>query len=158
MAVNNLQPTYGLAYSVGYPGMVANGEKANRISRTIEDSAGIAFGKAAFRGAGDHGVTATPAAGTFMGISISDLAIQPLAGVVVGGAAADVFPQYENVPLMNEGVIWVLTGEAVNDGDAAYVTSAGALMKTSTSNTAIPAVFDTTTSGAGLARLRVRRS
>ena len=158
MAVNNLQPTYGLSYPVGYPGMVANGETYNRISRTIEDSAGIGFGKAAFRGVGDHGITATPTAGTFLGITMADLALQPLAGVVAGGAAADTFPQYASVGLINEGEIWVLTGEAVNDGDPAYVTAAGALMKTATSNTAIPAVFDTTTSGAGLARLRVRRS
>lgn len=158
MAVNNLQPTYGLAYPVGYPGMVANGETYNRISRTIEDSAGIGFGKAAFRGAGDHGVTGTPATGTFMGVTIADLALQPLAGVIAGGAVADTFPQYASVGLMNEGEIWVLTGEAVNDGDPAYVTSANVWMKTATSNTATPCSFDTSTSGAGLARLRVRRS
>lgn len=155
---NYVQSTYSLAYPVGYPGMVANGETYNRISRTIEDSAGIGFGKAAFRGVGDHGVTATPTAGTFMGITIADISLQPLAGVVAGGATPDMYPQYENAGLMNEGEIWVMTGGAVNDGDPVYVTAAGALVNVSTSNTAIPCVFDTTTAGAAMARLRVRRS
>lgn len=154
----NLQPTYTLQYGRGYPGMVANGEKSNRLSRTIEDAAGIAFGKAAFRGVGDHGVTATPAANTFMGVTIADLSVQPLQGVVTGGAAADVYPQYATVGLLNEGEIWVAAGEAVNDGDPVYVTAAGAFVKASSGNTAIPAVFDDTVTTVGaMVRLRVRR-
>jgi hypothetical protein len=70
-----IQSTYATGFAAGYAGMVANGEESNRISRTVEDSAGIAFGKAAFRGSGDHGVTATPAAGTFMGVTIADQGI-----------------------------------------------------------------------------------
>lgn len=153
-----VQPAYATGYAVGYAGMVANAETSNRISRTIEDAAGIAFGRAAFRGTGAHGCTATPASGTFLGVAMSNLATQPLAGVVVGGAAADIYPQYANVGLMNEGVIWVTVGETVAAGDAAYVTSAGAFMKTAASNTAIPATFDTPASNGGVARLRVRRS
>lgn len=154
----NLQPSYATDYQTGYPGMVANGETSNRISRSVEDVAGLAFGRAAFRGAGDHGVTGTPAANTFMGVVIADLAIQPLAGVVAGGAAADVVPRYGTAALMNEGVIWVTAGEAVADGDAAFVTPAGAYVKTATSNTAIPAVFDDTAASGARVRLRVRRS
>jgi hypothetical protein len=72
-----VQSTYKTGYDAGYPGMVANGETSNRISRTVEDSAGIAFGKAAFRGADDRGCTATPAAGKFMGITIADAGVVP---------------------------------------------------------------------------------
>lgn len=154
----NLQPTYTLARPTGYPGMVANGETSNRISRTIEDTAGVAFGKAVFRGVGDHGVTATPAANTFMGVTIADLSVQSLAGVVAGGVAADIYPRYATAGLMNEGMIWVTVSEAVLDGDPAYVTSAGNFVKTATSNTAIPAVFDDTGASGSLVRLRVRRS
>lgn len=148
-----VQSTYSTSLPAGYAGMVYNGEESNRISRTNEDAAGIAFGKAAFRGSGDHGVTATPAAGTFMGIVIAD------AGQIPGvGETADTIAQYRTVALLNEGVIWVSASVAVADGDAAYVTGAGAITNVSTSNTAIPAKFDATTSAAGLVPLRVTRS
>lgn len=149
-----VQDTYNSAPAVGYPGMVANGETSNRISRTVEDAAGIAFGKAAFRGAGDHGVTATPAAGTFMGIVMADHGL----AVIPGGPAADIVPQYREAGLLNEGNIWVTAGSNTTDGAAVYVTSAGVFTATSSGNTAIPAVFDDTVSSGAVVRLRVRRS
>lgn len=149
-----IQDTFGQSIPRGYAGMVANGETSNRISRTVEDAAGLGFGKAAFRGSGDRGVTGTPGAGTFMGIAIADHGIQP----VPGGVAADIYPRYETAALLNEGVIWVVAGEDVTDGAAAYVTAGGAFVDTATSNTAIPAVFDETVTSGSLVRLRVRRS
>lgn len=56
------QTTYGNAPAKGLPGQIANEEKCNKISRTVESAAGIAFGQPAFRGAGDHGAAA---GGTF---------------------------------------------------------------------------------------------
>lgn len=50
------QTTYGNAPAKGLPGQIANEEKCNKVSRTVESAAGIAFGQPAFRGAGDHGV------------------------------------------------------------------------------------------------------
>lgn len=50
------QTTYGNAPAKGLPGQIANEEKCNKISRTVESAAGIGFGQPAFRGAGDHGV------------------------------------------------------------------------------------------------------
>jgi hypothetical protein len=50
------QTTYSNAPAKGLPGQIANEEKCNKISRTVESSAGIGFGQPAFRGAGDHGV------------------------------------------------------------------------------------------------------
>lgn len=50
------QTTYSDAPAKGLPGQIANEEKCNKISRTVESSAGIAFGQPAFRGSGDHGV------------------------------------------------------------------------------------------------------
>lgn len=147
-----VQNSFPATPALGYPGMVANGETSNRLTRTIEDAAGIAFGKAAFRGVGDHGITATPAAGTFMGISI---ATHGLAASLTG--TADTYGQYASVPLLNEGEIWVTAGSNTTDGAAVYVTSAGVFTATSTSNTAIPAVFDDTVSSGALVRLRVAR-
>lgn len=145
-----VQSTYSTTIAVGFAGMVKNGETSNRISRTIEDAAGIAFGKAAFRGSGDHGVTLTPAAATFMGIVIAD------AGQVPGvGETADTVPQYATVGLLDEGVIYVSASVAVADGDQAYVTSAGLITNVLTSNTAIPAKFDATIGSAGIVPLRV---
>lgn len=148
-----IQSTYATDYARGFPGMIANGETSNRISRTVEDAAAIAFGKAVFRGSGDHGVTATPAAGTFMGITIADAGQVPAVGETV-----DAYPQYSTAGILNEGVIFVTVGANVADGDAAYVTAGGAITNVSTSNTAIPAVFDETVSSGGVCRLRVRRS
>ncbi|MFK4871656.1 hypothetical protein [Novosphingobium sp. ZW T3_23] len=145
-----VQDTYLTDYAQGFPGMLANGETQNRISRTIEDAAGIAFGKAAFRGAGDHGVTATPAANKFMGVTIADIGVVPgLTGT------PDVFPQYATASLLKTGVILITVGAAVAQGDQAYVTSAGAFTNVATSNTSIPARFDTTAASGGIARLRV---
>ncbi len=148
-----VQNTYADTIPVGFPGMVANGETSNRLSRTVEDSAGIAFGKAAFRGAGDNGVTATPAAAAFMGITIADHGIQPPTAAV----AADIYPQYASAALLNEGEIWVVAGSSTTDGAAVYVTSAGAFTTTSSGNVAIPAVFDDTVASGSLVRLRVAR-
>lgn len=145
-----VQDTYLTDYAAGFPGMLANGETQNRISRTVEDAAGIAFGKAVFRGVDDHGVTATPAANTFMGITIADV------GVVQGlTGTADVLPQNSTASLLKTGVIWVTVGANVTDGAAAYVTNAGAFTASASGNTALPARFDTTASSGGIARLRV---
>ena len=148
-----VQTSYTSTIPSGYAGMVANGETSNRITRTVEDAGGLAFGKAAFRGSGDHGVTGTPAAGTFMGITIADQAL-PLSA----DRDADEYARYDSAALLNEGVIWVVAGEAVTDGAAAYVTSGGAIVDTATDNIAIPAVFDGTAASGALVRLRVRRS
>lgn len=51
-----LQTTYSAAPAIGLPGQVANEETSTRISRTVESSAGVAFGQPVFRGSGDHGV------------------------------------------------------------------------------------------------------
>lgn len=50
------QTTYSNAPAKGLPGQIANEEKCNKISRTVESAAGIGFGQPAFRGSGDHGV------------------------------------------------------------------------------------------------------
>jgi hypothetical protein len=150
-----IQSTYATDFPTGYAGMVANGEESNRISRTVEDAGGLGFGKAAFRGSGDHGVTGTPAAGTFMGVAISDAGLPP----AVGGTA-DVYPQYATAGLLNEGCIYVTVGASVADGDQAYVTPAGVWTNTSNSsaNPQVPAKFDETVASGGICRLRVTRS
>lgn len=151
MTTNAVQSTYSSSIAAGFPGMIANAERGNRISRTVEDAAGIAFGKAAFRGAGDHGCTATPATGTFLGITIETKDVQP----VPGGVAADIYPQYATAPLLNEGVIFVTAGSNTTDGADVYVTPAGVFTATSAGNTLIPAKFEDTVSSGAVCRIRV---
>jgi len=148
-----VQDTFNSAPAKGYPGMVANGETSNRISRTVEDAAGLAFGKAAFRGAGDHGVTGTPAVGGFMGVVIADHGIP----VLPGGVAADIMPQYSSAGLLIKGAIYVTAGEAVTDGAAVYVTPAGAFVDTVGANIPLPGfVFDETVGNGEIVRIAAR--
>lgn len=144
-----IQSTYLTDYVAGMPGMLADGNLTNRPSGTVEDSAGIAFGKACFQGTADRGLTATP--GTkFKGVTIAN------AGVINPvGSPVDTYVQYASASLCDMGDIWVTAGSNTTPGAAVYVTSGGVFTATSTSNTAIPATFmDTVTSGA-VARIRI---
>lgn len=148
MAVN--QDTYTTNLAAGYPGMVANGETSNRISRTCEDADGIPFGVPVYRGTGDHGCTRTPG-GQLLGISIAHEALGLLAG-----QTADEYAQYDNVAIMTQGVIFVTAGEAVTDGAQAYDTGS-AIVDTPTDNDILTGwFFDTTGANADLVKLAKR--
>ena len=116
-----VQTTFSENITKGYAGMVANGETSNRISRTIESAAGIAFGQPAYRGVSDHGITSTIGTlGTFMGWVIATQGV-----AIIAGQTADVYPQYENVPLITLGAIYVNVKGAVVDGAAITVGTGG---------------------------------
>lgn len=205
-----LQSTYSDTVSPAYAGMVANGETSNRISRTIEGSGGIGFGKAVYRGAGDHGclaaqtlvgagsedagntgtgtitdaptigagakigrytvtLLATSATGDFVVVdpdgevvghgniatefdaggltftwanggtmTVGDVAYVDVTGnlflgisiatagqPLVAGQTADTYAQYDNVPIMTGGAIFVEAGETVVDGGKVFVDGDG---------------------------------
>lgn len=145
------QAVYADTLTPGFPGMVANAETSNRISRTNEDATALPFGRAVFRGAGDHGCTATPSA-ALLGISIAHEALgASLAGNI------DAYGQYGTVPIMTLGVIWVTAGAAVTAGAQAYVTSTGAFTSVSTGNTILTGwTFDTTAASGALVKLAKR--
>lgn len=110
-----VQDTYNEAPAKGFAGMLANAENANRISRTCEDAAGIAFGAPVYRGAADQGCTGVIGTlATFYGFAIADHGIQPLPG----GVAADIYPDESEVGIATHGPIFVEVVGAVNDGDA----------------------------------------
>lgn len=147
-----VQTDYSESIAAGFPGMPANGETSNRITRTCEDAGGIPFGVPVYRGTGDHGCTMTPAAGAFLGISIAHSALGLLSGQTV-----DEYAQYDEVAIMTQGVIWVTAAEAVTDGAQAYGTSAGAIDDTSTDDTILTGwFFDTTGGAASLVKLAKR--
>lgn len=151
-----VQTAYSNDIPLGYAGMVANQETSNRISRLVEDAAGIAYGRAVFRGANAKGITATPNAATFVGITMATYS---------GGATSfpsantdPVFAQTATAGVLEKGVIWVNSSTAATAGGTVYVTSAGAFSNSATGNTALPAnvSFDDTITAAGLVRVRVK--
>ena len=116
-----LQTTYATTLASGYAGMIANGERCNRITRTNEDSAGIGFGLPVYRGSGDHGCTATVGTlATFLGWSIATSAQGYTAT-----ADADEYAQYDNVAILTSGAIYVAVKGAVTDGAALTVGTGG---------------------------------
>lgn len=116
-----LQTTYTDTVAKGYAGMVANGETSNRITRTCEDSGGIAFGAPVYRGSGDHGCTGTVGTlATFLGFAIANSG-----QALIAGQDADEYQQYDNVAIMTSGAIFVPVKGAVADGDALTVGKGG---------------------------------
>lgn len=113
------QTTYTNAPPKGLHGQIASEEKCNKISRTVEDAAGIKFGTPVQRGTGDHGVTAM-SSGEFLGIAVLNPAVPPNA------ANPDAYPQYFAGAFMTMGPMYVLAGGNVSDGgDVFYNTSTG---------------------------------
>jgi hypothetical protein len=118
-----LQTSYTETVAAGYPGMVANGETSNRISRTCEDAGGILFGAPVFRGTGDHGCTGTiGTAATFLGFAVAHAGL-----ALVAGADADEYQQYASVNILTAGAMFVTVVGAVTDGAALTIGKGGGL-------------------------------
>lgn len=141
-----IQTTYAAQHARWVKGMVLNMEDATIVTRVAEDVEGIGFGEVGVQGTLDNQVVDSEATVKFTGIAVLDLT-----------RPTGKYEQFDNVALMKKGVIVVQASEAVAVGDPVYYTPAtGVLSKTSTSNTLIAgAQWDTSTSGAGLAALRL---
>lgn len=142
----NLQSSYVAQHARWVEGMVFNMEPNVVVTRIAEDVEGIGFGKVGVQGTADNQVVDSEATAKFVGIAVLDIT-----------RPTGKYEQYDNVGLMKKGVVVVQASEAVAVGDPVYYTPAtGVLSKTSTSNTLIAnAQWDTSTSGAGLAALRL---
>ena len=141
-----IQTNYPITHAAAVEGMVANSEPCVVVSRIAEDVEGIGFGKVCVLGDKDNTVTDSEASKAFEGIAVLD-PVQP----------ADIFAQFVTVPVMKKGVIWVQASVAVTKGQPVYfVPATGVLTNVSTSNTLIAnATWDSSTAGAGLAKLRL---
>jgi len=141
-----VQTNYTAQHARWVEGQVLNMEPNDIVTRLAEDVEGIGFGKVAVQGTADNQVVDSEATVKFVGIAVLD-STQPTGK----------YEQYANVAVMKKGVIVVQASEAVAVGDPVYYTPAsGVLSKTATSNTLIAnAQWDTSTSGAGLAALRL---
>lgn len=148
-----LQSTFSENIVKGYPGMVANGETSNRITRTCEPAGGIAFGAPVYRGSGDHGCTnVVGTLATFLGFATATTALAP-------AADADEYQQYDNVAILTSGAIYVTATGNVADGAAITVgTGAGAgdgisSIAADATHIATGWVADETITGGGLLRI-----
>lgn len=143
-----VQTSYSATHAKALAGMVANSEPSRVITRVVEDAAGIGFGVVVQRGTADNQCKLSTASPKYLGITVSD----------PGQLGADLYPQYANAAVMQKGCIWVQASVAVAQGDPVYfVPATGVLTNVATSNTQIPnAEWDTTTSGAGLAVVRLK--
>lgn len=158
-----VQDVYNDAPAKGFAGQVQNGETSNRISRTVADAAGLAFGAFAFdtavaSAANDHLCTGVPTANKCLGPVIANHGLQ----VIPGGVAADIQPQRSTAGICTQGRVFVPATVAVAKGDTVYITAAGAITNVSAGNIAATQTngttwkFDETTAGADLAAVACR--
>lgn len=108
------QTTYGNAPQKGLHGQIASEEKSNKISRTVENAAGIKFGQPVQRGLADHGVAPYAAGGKFLGIAVLTPTVLP------GATQVDGYAQFVTGAFLTSGQMYVRAGSAVADGDAVY--------------------------------------
>lgn len=138
--------TYQTDYSVtpakGLPGQIANEEKCNKVSRTVESSAGIEFGQPAFRGSGDHSVIvgatfAATGAGSESAGNVGTGTITDAPTITAGAKAG----RYQAVLIATSAtapyIVYDPDGIVVGDGVVA------------TANTTIPGITTFTISNAG---------
>lgn len=141
-----LQTNYTTTFARGSMGAIANEEKYNAISRTVETAAGLPFGNPAYRSAtaaNVHNCRAYAASALFLGIAVKTIAPE---GVQNGGTlVTDGYSQYTTAALMTEGQMYVLVNATVAAGDAVYWdNTAKRYTNVTTNNVAIPgAFFDT---------------
>src|SRR3982751_4507359 len=104
-----IQTTYSQTIRPGLPGMPATTHGYNADTRIVETAAGIGFGLAVSQGTADKGAVLGGAAP--VGVSIRDVTL-------VHSAAADLdkYVDNENMSVMVDGDIWVLTDGAVTKG------------------------------------------
>jgi hypothetical protein len=137
----------------GFPGMEADGELSNIITRTLEGETACAFGRPVYRGTADKGCDLTVQANELLGFATARKGLP-----VTSDRAADTFAPGDNVPIKERGKIWVTSSTTCADGEAVYVTSAGAVSNSSGGGNVAATgwVFEDTLSAPGIVRI-VRR-
>ena len=147
------QTTYTNAPPKGLHGQIASEEKCNKISRTVEDAAGIKFGVPVQRGAGDHGVVAM-STGDFLGVAVLNPAVPPSA------SNPDAYPQYFTGAFMTMGTMYVTAGGGVTDGgEVFYNTVSGRYVGAAGTNIIGPlpdAFFETSGGDGSIVEISVR--
>lgn len=145
------QSTFGEDIAFGFPGMEADGELSNIISRTLEGATACAFGRPVYQGSADRGCDLTVDA-NLLGFAVARKGLP-----VTEDRAADTFAPGDTLPIKERGKIWVTCATAAAKNAQVYVTAAGAVTATSSGNTAATGwKFDDTLAAPGIVRI-VRR-
>lgn len=155
-----VQSTYSETIGAARAGQIANEEPVVLISRTVADAAGIGFGKVVQEAVADGTKdgqctadldTADMDAYKFLGITVRERSVRP--------ETPNMFAQYESARIMRKGVIWVEVAGAVKAGEDVTVTLATGVLGTAAVAPGIIAIpnarWDSSTTGAGLAKLRL---
>ncbi len=146
-----VQDTFGEDIAFGFPGMEADGELSNIVSRHLEGSDPCPFGSPVYQGTNDRGVNLTVTS-ALIGFAIARKGLP-----VTADREADTFAPGDTLPVKERGKIWVTSASAAANGEAVYVTSGGDVTHTSGGNTAATGwVFDDTIAAPGIVRI-VRR-
>jgi len=141
--------TYAATLRPGVEGAMANEEPVDLISRTVEDAAGIGFGKAVVQGINDNGCKIAGATGKVLGITVRERSVR------VSALSGNGFAQYDTARIMNQGVIWVKVGSAVVAGNAVAWTSATGLWGATGDIVITDARFETSAGANGIAQVRL---
>jgi hypothetical protein len=143
--MGTVQSTYADTIDAGYKGALVNLEPRVLISRTVEASAGLAFGLAVMQGTEDKECLVADGS-AFLGVTVRDQSVDP--------ADPDLFAQYSEARIMTKGVIWVENSGGVAAGDPVVTLAAGAL-GTGSSPLVDGARWETTATDGELAQLRL---
>jgi hypothetical protein len=148
-----LQSTFSEDIPYGFAGMEADGEGSNILTRTLEGSTDCAFGRPVYRGTADKGCDLTVTADQLLGFAIARKGLP-----VTADRAADLFAPGDSIPIKERGKILVTSSTTCADGEAVYVTSAGAVSNSSGGGNVAATgwVFEDTLSAPGIVRI-VRR-
>lgn len=149
MALNN---TYSLTPQPYAPGMVADARMTQTVSRIA--SAAINAGQAAVRDDNDHKVKPVSAAGDV----VIGVVRWEATWVAADGATEQTHAIGKDVSVVTDGPVWVTVKAAVKQGDLAYALTDGTgFTNVSTSAATRPVgIFDTSTTGAGVAIVNLK--
>ena len=149
MALNN---TYSLSPQPYAPGMVADARLTQTVSRIA--SAAINAGQAAVRDGNDHRVKPVSAAGDV----VIGVVRWEATWMVADGATQQVHAINKDVSVVTDGPVWVTVTGAVTQGQLAYALTSGAgFTNVATSAATRPVgIFDTSTTGAGVAIVNLK--
>lgn len=140
----------------GARGLIAKAEARNLISRSLaQGKPNTYFGVPVYRGATDDLCSPTAADGDFLGLSRRSGLVDPASG-------GDYYAPGDEVPIMMDGVMWVETAGAVVSGVRANYDTSTRLFTAAAVGGNVIAVpdceFDTSTTAAGLAIVRLKRA
>lgn len=155
-----VQTSYSENIRPAVAGQIANMEDAVLISRTVADAAGVGFGKVVQEAAADGTKdgqctgdlnTAAMDAFKFLGVTVYERSVRPETPTKDG--------QYESARIMRKGVAWVEVASAVVAGTDVTVTLATGVLGSAAVGAGVVAIpnarWDSSTAGAGLAKLRL---